>query len=96
MDTLFRPKGLNELDLEIQRIVKYLSELEPNDENYASTAENLKKLCEAREKRNDRVLSYEAILSAAVSIVGLLVVLNYEKTGIITSKAFSILKLGRN
>lgn len=95
MDTknLFRPKGLKVIDSEIERLATTLSGMEPTDSNYPVIAGQLKLLCEAREKRNDRVISNEAILAAAVNIAGLLIVLNFEKAGIITSKAFGLIGL---
>ena len=96
MDTFFRPQGLNALDKEIERLTNQLGCLSPVDENYAKIADNLKLLCEAREKKNDRVLSKEALFAAGVNILGILIVLNFEKTGVITSKAFSFLTKGKS
>jgi hypothetical protein len=91
MDTLLRPKGLKVIDEEIERLANQLGDMSPVSDDYAKTADNLKVLCEAREKKNDRVISSEALLVAAVNIVGILVVLNFEKADTITSKAFSLI-----
>ena len=95
MDTLFRPKGLKAIDEEIERLANQLKSMSPVEENYIKVADNLRVLCEAREKKNDRVISSEAILAAGVNILGLLVVLNFEKANIITSKAFGMLWKGK-
>lgn len=89
MDTLFRPKGLDALDQEIERLVNLLGTMNPVDPDYIKISDSIKVLCEAREKKNDRVLSKEMLLNAGVSLLGILIVLNFEKTGVITSKAFS-------
>lgn len=91
MDTLLRPHGLNVIDKEIERLANQLANMSPVEDDYITIANNLKLLCEAREKKNDRVISTEALLAAAVNIIGILAVLNYEKAGIITSKAFSMI-----
>lgn len=93
MNTLFRPKGLKAIDNEIERLANQLSCMSTEDPNYAKVADNLKVLCEAREKKNSSDISAEVLLAAAVNIAGLLLVLNYEKTGVITSKAFSLIGL---
>lgn len=95
MDTFFRPKGLKVIDEEIERLANHLASMLPGDKEYAKIAENLKVLCEAREKKNDRVISSEMLLTVAANIVGILIVLNFEKTGIITSKAFGFLRIGK-
>lgn len=94
MDTFLRPKGLDALDKEIERLVGTLNTIDDPDE-YAKVADNIKVLCEAREKRNDRVISKEMLLNAGVSLLGVLLVLNFERAGVITSKAFSFLRIGK-
>lgn len=91
MDTFLRPKSLTAMDEEIERLVNQLKCMSPVEDDYAKVADNLKVLCEAREKKNDRVISTEMLVGVAANIVGLLVILNFEKTGVITSKAISFL-----
>ena len=95
MDTFLRPKGLNALDLEIERLVNQLGNTNPVDKDYKTISDNLKALCEAREKKNDRVISAETLVSVGANLIGLLVILNFEKTGVITSKALSFLWRGK-
>jgi len=97
MDTTFlRPNGLKVIDTEIERLAKKLASMNPEEDKYNEVASSLKLLCEAREKKNDRVISSEALLAAAVNIIGILVVLNFERTGVITSKAFGFLRIGKS
>lgn len=91
MNINLKPKGLKAIDEEIERLSNQLKSINPVDDDYIVVAERLKILCEAREKKNSSDISSEAILSAAVSLIGLLVVLNFEKTGVITSKAFTLI-----
>jgi len=92
MDTQFRPKGLKALDKEIERLVHQLENTNPVDKDYITISENLKVLCEARERKNSADISNEAILTAVVSIASLLIVLKYEQMEIITSKAFNLIR----
>jgi len=94
MDTFLRPKGLSAIDDEITRLAELLKTMDANGEEYTNVATNIKLLCEAREKKNDRVITAESLVAAAVSITSLLLVLNFERTGVITSKAFSFLRIG--
>jgi len=87
---IFRPKGLRKLDDEIERLVDQLGMTSIDDENYEKIAKNLQKLTEARERKNDRVISSDAILAASINIVAMLLILNFEKAGVITSKAFNL------
>lgn len=95
MDTLFRPKGLKVIDEEIERLANQLRNMSPVEEDYIKVADNLKVLCEAREKKNSRDISNEALLAAAINIVGILIVLNFERTDVITSKAFGWISRGK-
>lgn len=96
MDTFLRPKGLNAIDEEIARLAKLLSETEPTDDKYKKLSDSLLVLCSAREKKNDRALSTETLANIFGNIVGLLLLLNFERTGVITSKAISFLWKGKS
>lgn len=91
MKLYLRPKGLNLLDEEIERLVISLKGTDPTSDDYVKISDNLKVLCAAREMKNDRSISTEMIVGVAANLVGLLIVLNFERTGVITSKAFSML-----
>ena len=79
------------MDEEIERLVHQLGCMNPEQPEYAKTADNLKILCEARSMKNDRSISSEALLAVAANLIGILVILNFEKTGVITTKALSFL-----
>lgn len=59
------------------------------DPEYTKIVNNIKTLSEAKPKPS---LNKELILKSAVEIGALLLVLQYERVGIITSKAFTMLK----
>lgn len=89
MDAIFRTKSQKALDAEIERLTKELGTLPANDDDYVKISDNLKVLCAAREMKDPGGISMETIVSVGANLIGLLIVLNFEKTGVITSKAFS-------
>jgi len=91
MDTFLQPKGLKALDEEILRLTNQLRNTNPVNEDYVKISDNLKVLCEARSKYDRASISPEVLLGVATNILGLLIVLNFEKANVITSKAISFL-----
>jgi hypothetical protein len=91
MDKILRPSGLTAMDEEIARLVDLLKGTDPTSKDYETIVDNLRALCEAREKKNERAISYEMLIGVGANLLGLLIVLNFEKANVITSKAFSML-----
>lgn len=91
MDTFLRPKSLKALDKEIERLLSQLANTDPVKEDYVKISNNLKELTEARSKYDRAALSPDMVVGIVANIAMILIVLNFEKTGVITSKAFSFL-----
>lgn len=91
MNNPFRPRSLKAIDSEIERLVGQLSCMSPEDDMYAKTVDNVRILTEAREKKNSADISNETLLMVGANLLGILIVLNFERTGVITSKAFGLL-----
>ena len=68
-----------------------LEGMDPSSKGYTDAAANLVRLYEARSK-NFSLLSGDAILGAVTSILGILLVLYFEKTDIVVTKAMSLIK----
>lgn len=62
---------------------------DPTSEDYKKMTENLKTLEEAKSKED--VVSKDAMIGVLSNIGLALLILNYEKIGVITSKAFSLI-----
>lgn len=81
------------LEEEIARIISELSGLDPNSHEYAQTVEQLEKLdaltCHKVEKK---ALSKDALLAAGANLAGILLILNYERIGAVTSKALGFVR----
>lgn len=80
------------LDEEIDSLHDRLKLVQPDQPEYKTIVENLKVLYEVRGIKNPNQLSSDAILSAATYFGGILLVLYFERTGVVTSKAFSFLR----
>lgn len=79
-----------DIDSEIEHILTQLQSLPPESDEYTTAAKNLEVLCSARSYKTNTWLNYELLIPAAVNILGILLVLNYEKVGIVTTKAMSL------
>lgn len=96
MKDIFRTKSIKLMDEEIARLTVSLGHEDPTTKDYALIVDNLKVLCEAREKESPLTIKPETLLMVGANILGLLVVLNFERTGVITSKAINMLWKGRS
>jgi hypothetical protein len=88
-------KTTKDIDAEIEHILIRLEELSPDSEEYTNAAKNLDTLCACRSYKTNTWLNYEVLIPAAVNLFGILLVLNYEKLGIVTSKAMSMVGRGK-
>lgn len=79
----------NTLDDEIQAALDTLEDLEVGTEDYDKALKHLKALCDI--KKNNRI-SPDGILVAATNILGILLVLNFERLNVVTSRALMFIK----
>lgn len=92
MDTIFKTETQKLLDGEIKRVIEIMSIIDPAHVDYATAANQLKILCEAREKKDPGVISMETMLAVGANLIGLIAILNFERTGVLTSKAMGWLR----
>ena len=86
----------SEVELEIERLTKRLVGTDDRDEFewLLTQIERLSDL-DTRKKSTKRKVSLDTLVGAGTNLAGILLVLNYEKLDIITSKAFSCIIKGR-
>lgn len=90
MNIFTKKKSNKELIEElIDSLTMSISLEDPTSENYKLMTENLKTLEEAKSK--EEVVSKDAMIGVMSNIGLALLILNYEKLGVITSKAFSLI-----
>jgi len=84
MDTIKRT-----IQTEIDHILEVMAVTPVSSKEYKQAAENLKVLMETENKSK---ISADTMVLAVTNITGILLVLNFEKLGVITSKAFGMLR----
>lgn len=78
-----------ELDKAITSILSRMQYVEPDSDEYATLVARLKELHSMKiNERNDRNrVSADAVVTAGASILGILLIIGYEKVNVVTSKA---------
>jgi hypothetical protein len=78
------------LDKAISDLLEELEVMPGSDEDYSPTADNLIKLMKLKQEVNPAWRpSPDAVIAAAGSLLGILLILNYERAEVVTSKALS-------
>lgn len=79
----------SELNLAITRIFERMEYVDPESDEYGVLVSRLDRLHSMKiAERNDRSkVSYDAMLTAGASILGILLVINHERLNVITTKA---------
>lgn len=81
------------LEIAITRLISQMESHEGDTNEYSAMAGNLKTLMEARQIESDvasrKDISVETIATVAANLVGILMILHYERANIVTSKALS-------
>lgn len=88
---MFKKPEISPLEKEIIRVHAVLEKLDPNSKEYQDVLGRLVVLYHQKPKR-EPVFSGDAILGAAVNLLGLGAVLGHERAHVITSKAFGWIK----
>lgn len=88
----WKPKRLDE---QIDRILLEMENEPSTTENYKKLSENLDRLYKMKEYENKRKVSPDTIVVVLCNLVGIVLILNYEKTDTILSKAMGMLPKGR-
>ena len=88
-ETIMEP---NDISVEVNRVVGYLSKQDPNTEEYTHAAQNLKTLCEARSKKQASLIEPEILISAGMNLLGVVLILRHEQFNVITSKAMNFIR----
>lgn len=84
-----------ELEKEIDNLATSLRFYNPSEESYAKVASNLETLCRAQERVQKPKVSPDTLVTAASSLLGIGLILGYEHSHVITSKALAFVLKGR-
>jgi methionyl-tRNA formyltransferase len=85
------------LEKEIDSVLKKMSTYMPDSTEYTAMATNLERLYKAKanEKERSCIVSPDTIAIIAGNLLGIVLILGYEKTDTITSKALGFIIRGR-
>lgn len=84
-------KKEDKLQARIDELLDVLATLEEDSPEYDRVSTQLDKLITSQAKTKSAGISNEALLAAAVNLGGILIITQYEKADVITSKAFNLL-----
>lgn len=78
-----------EIDLAINRILERMQYVDPESDEYGTLVARLDRLHSMKiAEKNDRSkVSYDAMLTAGASILGILLIIGHERLNVITTKA---------
>ena len=91
---LFTKKRTN-LEKEIDRVIQDMSAIDSKSDDYVVVSTNLERLYQAKANEGSKRVSPDAIVTAVGSLLGIVLILNFEKAGAISSKALSLVLKGR-
>jgi hypothetical protein len=83
------------LEKEIDSVIQTMSLYHPGSEEYGYIADNLDKLYKTKANEQVRRVSPDTIAVVAGNLLGIVLILGYEKADIITSKALGFVLRGR-
>lgn len=83
------PKSNTFVDVEIERIVHALQVTELNEQEYDKLLNRLEKLQKIRQEEKPDQISLDTKLAVAANLFGILLILKYEQTNVLMSKALS-------
>lgn len=82
----------NKFDLEVERVIEILSKLDPNTDEYQKISENLRNVCDARSKRAGHATDWTTLYLIGGNLILGFGVLYFERIGVLTSKAFGLVR----
>jgi len=86
----------NQLDKEIAKLEKRLGQIDIHDKEFKVVTDALEVLYKLKQSKKGGLNQLDAnkVLAAGVNITGILLILNYERLGIVTTKAMQLLMKG--
>ena len=83
------------LEKEIDNVLERMSELDPDSKEYSAMVSNLEQHFRAKSKEKDRKISPDTLAVIAGNLLGIGLILTYEKANVITTKALGFIIKGR-
>lgn len=81
----------SDLEKEIARLFAELNKIDdPSSEKYIAVSDQLKKLYALKEIDSKRKVSPDAVVGAVTNLAGMVLIINYERVHVITTKALGM------
>lgn len=91
MFTLKLDREPTTLDKVIELALAELEQISPDSEQYATVVNQVVKLHALKTNDSPKRVSPDALVSAAASLLGILLIVNFERVHVVTTKALGIL-----
>lgn len=76
-----------ELDEAINRVLSRMQYLEPDSEEYGTLVQRLDKLYSMKNSSSNNRISADAMITVGANLLGIILILGYERAHVVTSKA---------
>lgn len=87
-----KPPTDHQLQAAIDRIYSELNNFDPDSDEYAKHVSQLSKLYALKENPSDKRVSPDTWVTAGAYLLGIIVIVGYERTHVVTSKAMAFIK----
>jgi hypothetical protein len=87
-----KPTEPTQLEKEIERVIAYISTLQPDSDEYKLVNKQLKELHAMQEAEKPKQLDPNNILLASANIAGIVLIVGHERAHVITSKAVGFVR----
>lgn len=86
------PEKKDALSTEIDRVLNYIRDLDPDSEEYGKATENLRILYEARSKKRALIVDMDTLVLAATNLIMVGLILRHEQFNVITTRALALIR----
>lgn len=83
------------LDVSLEVAHASLQNLDPNSEEYGVVLDRIARLEKMKDARRRPSISPDTLVMAVTNLLGILLILNYERTDIVTTKALGFVSKAR-
>jgi hypothetical protein len=83
------------LEKEIDSVLAIMSSYQPGSDEYTTMTKNLELLYKAKSHQSDRRVSPDTVVTVVGSLLGMVMIMTYERTEVITTKALGFILKGR-
>jgi len=92
---LFKKDKRTNLEREIDSVLAIMSVWTPKSKEYTTMVENLEKLYKMKTESRVQKIKPDTIALLAGNLLGIVLILTYERTNVITTKALNFVTKGR-